>query len=384
MRSPLNPSTNQSVLLPASQQFLIPPFARYRFTVLFILATGFGWFLIWFVLRSMQDPLMPARALERGLLSALVTGLVSGLVVSAMQWLVLRQYLADWLWIVAGTAGYVLLTVSLEAWWGWIGVLTNASGVVDLFETLPPAAVVFAAGGLRVLLTALCAIWLGLTQWLFLRQYTRSNLWWMGVPSIAVLLSSSFTFLSVLLLSAGIRLPLETSILAAGILGTTQAIALCALKKKTVDLTLRDYTSPLVVAPEILDHDLVKSLARQLQRRINSAWTSEHLNDDALTYLVGVTQNGAIAAYTPVNSPAVEQLDQIPLPELTDADQIKRSSNIEPLARFEVIFLPSGSLQVNAWLGIPLTWVAVSMLTVVLALSAIAAYSMPHSSLNLQ
>lgn len=384
MRSPLNPSSDQFALLPASQQFLIPPFARFRFTVLFILATGFGWFLVWFLLRSVQDPLMPARALERGLLSAFVTGLVSGLVVSAMQWLVLRRYLADWLWIMAGTAGYVLLTVSLEAWWGWIGVLTNAAQVVDLFETLPPAVVVFAAGGLRVLLTALCAVWLGLTQWLFLRQYTRSNLWWIGVPSIAVLLSSSFTFLSVLLLVAGIRLPLETSVLAAGILGTTQAIALCAVKKKILDLTLGDHTSPLVVAPEIKDYELVKMLARQLQRRINSAWTSEHLNDDELTYLVGVTQNGAIAAYTPLNSSAVEQLKEIPLPELAHADQEKRRSHTEPLARFDVIFLPSGSLQVNAWLGIPLTWVAVSMLTVVLALSAIAAYSMPHSSLNLQ
>uniref|UniRef100_A0A832H374 Uncharacterized protein n=1 Tax=Oscillatoriales cyanobacterium SpSt-402 TaxID=2282168 RepID=A0A832H374_9CYAN len=384
MRSPLNSSSDSSALLPASQQFLIPPFERVRFTVLFILATGFGWFLIWFVLRSVQDPLMPARAIERGLLSALITGLVSGLVVSAMQWLVLRRYLTNWLWILAGTAGYILLTVTLEAGWGWIGILTNAQAVVQLFRQLPPAVVVFTAGGLRVLLTALCAVWLGLTQWLFLRQNTRSNLWWLGVPSIAVLLSSSFTFLSVLLLTAGVKLPLATNVLAAGILGTTQAIALCALKKKTVDLTLRDHTSPLVVAPEIVDYELVKTLARQLQRRLNMAWTSEHLNDDALPYLVGVTQNGAIAAYTPLNSPAVEQLEEIPLPELTHADQAKRRSNTEPLARFEVIFLPSGSLRVNAWLGIPLTWVAVSMMTVVLALSAIAAYSIPHSSLNLQ
>ncbi|EKQ69264.1 hypothetical protein OsccyDRAFT_1889 [Leptolyngbyaceae cyanobacterium JSC-12] len=384
MRSPLNSSSDSLALLPASQQFLIPPFERVRFTVLFILATGFGWFLIWFGLRSVQDPLMPARAIERGVLSAVITGFVFGVVVSAMQWLVLRRYLAHWRWILAGTVGYVLLTVTLEVGWGWIGVVTNSQAVVHWFQQLSPAAVVFAAGGLRVCLTALCAAWLGMTQWLFLRQYTRSNFWWVGVPSIAVLLSSSFTFLSVLLLTAGVRLPLATNVLAAGILGTTQAIAFCALKKKTVDVPLGDCTSPLVVAPEILDYGLVKTLARQLQRRLNMAWTSEHLNDDALTYLVGVTQNGAIAAYTPLNSPAVEQLEEIPLPKLTNADQAKRTSSTEPLARFEVIFLPSGSLQVNAWLGIPLTWIAVSMMTAVLILSAIAAYSMPQSSLNLQ
>lgn len=367
--------SNQLAPFPASQQFLIPPFARFRFAIAFILATGFGWFLIWFVLRSVQDPLMPAQAIQQGLLAALVTGLVSGLVVSAMQWLVLRRYLADWLWILTGTIGYVLLTVSLEASWRWIGIFTNTRQVIKLFETLPPPTVIVAASGLRVLLTAVCAVWLGLSQWLFLRRYTRSNVWWLVVPSISVLLSSSFAVLSVLLLSAGVKLPLEINVLAAGILGTTQAIALCALRRKKVKLPLQDTSSPLVIAPEILDYNLIRTLAQQLQRRLNMAWTSEHLNDDSLTYLVGVTENGAIAAYTPVNPPAVEQVNEIPLPELTIADQPKHQSKAEPLARFEVTFLPSGSLQILAWRGVPLAWVAMYMLLVVVAASAIAAFS---------
>ncbi len=362
--------------VPTSQQFLIPPFERFRFTLGFILATGLGWFCIWLVLRSsVQDPLMPAQAIQRGLGSALVTGLVSGLVVSAMQWWVLRRYLADWLWILTGATGYVLLTVSLEASWGWIGVLTTAPPVVDFFETLSPAWVVVASGGLRVLLATVCAFWLGLTQWLFLRRYTRSNLWWLGVPAIAVLLSSSFAVLSVLLLSAGVRLPLETNVLAAGILGTTQAISLCALKKQSVNLALPDHNSLLRAAPEILDYDLVQSLARQLQFRLNNAWTTEHLNVDSLIYLVGVTQTGAIAAFCPINYPAIEQLHEIPLPALTQADEPKHRGQTEPLARFEVTFLPSGSLQIHAWRGVPLFSVAVSMLTLVLTSSAIVAFS---------
>jgi hypothetical protein len=341
----------------------------------FILATGLGWFLVWFLLRSVQDPLMPAQAIQRGLVSALVTGLVSGLVVSALQWLVLRRYLADWLWILTSTTGYVLLTVTLEAAWNNIGILTTAPPVVDFFEGLSPALVVFAASGLRVILTAISAFWLGLTQWLFLRQYTRSSWWWLGVPSISVLLSSSFAVLSVLLLSAGVKLPLEINVLAAGILGTTQAISLCTLKKRTVNLALPDHNSPLVAAPEILDYNLVQSLARQLQFRLNKAWTTEHLNVDSLIYLVGVTQDGAIAAYSPINYPAIEQLHEIPLPELTHADQPKHRDRSEPLARFEVTFLPSGSLQIHAWRGVPLLWVAMSMLMIVLSSSAIAAFS---------
>jgi len=370
MRSPFHSA--QLAPYPASQQFLVPPFARVRFAIAFILATGFGWFLIWFVLRSVQDPLMPAQAIQRGLGAALVTGLVSGLMVSTMQWLVLRRYLADRLWILTGVVGYILLTVTLEACWQRIGIITTNRQVTELFEELPASTVVVVASSLRVLLTTLCALWLGLTQWLFLRRHTRSNLWWLIVPSIAVLLSSSFAILSILLLSAGVKLPLEINVLAAGILGTTQAIALCALRRKTVKLPLEDTTSPLIVAPELLDYNLIRALSRQLQQRLNTAWTSEHLNDESLIYLVGVTQTGAIAAYTPVNAPAVEQMHEIPLPQLAIADQPKHTSQTEPLARFEVTFLPSGSLQILAWRGVPLRWVALSMMLIVLATSAIA------------
>lgn len=367
--------SNQPILIPTSQQFLIPPYARFQFTIGFTLATGFGWFLIWLILRPVQDPLMPPLAVQRGLVSALVTGLVAGLIVSATQWLVLRRYLTHWLWIVAGTSGYVLFTISLELLWNSIGALTNTPLVTDLFEEFSPAMVVFAAGGIRVALTTVCAIWLGFSQWLFLRQYTRSNIWWLVVPSIAVLLASSFASLSVLLLWAGVKLPLEINVLAAGILGTTQALGLCKLKKRTVNLMVQDENSPLLKAPEILDYNLVQTLAQQLHRRLNTAWTTEHLNDESLAYLVGVTRAGAIATFAPINSPAVEQLHEIPLPELTYADRLHQSPTTEPLARFEVTFLPSGSLQVNAWCGVPLKRVATSMLIAVFSSSAITAFS---------
>jgi len=360
---------------PTSQQFLIPPFARFQFTIAFTLATGVGWFLIWLVLRSGQDPLMPPLAVQKGVGAALIAGLVSGLVVSTMQWLVLRRYLRSPGWIVAGTIGYVFLTITLEKSWQAIGLITNAPSVTEVFEAVSPAIVILAAAGMRAFLTALSATGLGFTQWLFLRPYTRSNLWWFFIPSLSVLLSSSFAFLSVLLLWAGVKLPLEVNVLAAGILGSTQAIAICNLKKRTVSVTLREHNSPLLIAPEILDYGLVHTLAQQLQRRLNSAWTTEHLNDDSLTYLVGVTQTGAIAAYSPINLPAVEQVNEIPLPELTSADRLRRQAFIEPLARFEVTFLPSGSLQINAWCGVPLMKVAWSMLIATLSLSAIASVS---------
>ena len=320
----------------------------------------------------MQDPLMPPLAIQRGLISALVTGFVSGIMVSTTQWLVLKRYLPQRGWLLAGTLGYTLLTVSLEISWGWIGGLTTSEWVAEWFEQVAPAVVVFASSGLWVLITACCALWLGLAQWLFLRPFTRSNWWWMIVPAIAVFCAASFAVLSVLLLSAGVKLPLEINVLAAGILGLTQAIGLCSLKKRKVSLTIEDDESPLLLAPEIWNYPLVQTLAQQLHYRLNMAWTTEHLNDDRLSYLVGVTATGAIAAYTPMNRPALEQLHEIPLPELILADRDKHQ-HTDPLARFEVTFLPSGSLHVLSWCGVPLPRVTLSMLTAIFGLSAIVA-----------
>lgn len=357
-----------------SYQFLIPPFERFRFTMLFILATGLGWFLIWFVLRSLQDPLLPNPTQTRGLLSALVVGFVSGIVVSSTQWLVLRRYLSDWLWIVAGATGYVLLTITLESWSGWLTQVLALPEVMALAERFSPTVMAVVSGTLHTLLAALCAIWLGWLQWLFLRQYTQSSLWWILVPAIAVLISSGLVGLSVVLFSMQVMLPLEPNVLAAGILGSTQAITFCLLQKKERPFSLDGRRSLLAVSPEILDYGDVQGLARELYERINLVWIYRQATKLPLVYWVGVTAKGAIAVYQAMNAAAMDHAKHSPLQDLLEADQSKRQRAVEPLALFEVTFLPSGRLRVHAWRGTPLSWLAISLLIGVLALSSSVAY----------
>lgn len=370
MRSPIL-LTPPSVVHTPAQQLLIPPFERSRFTILFVLATGLGWFLISLVLHSVQSPL---RLDQQGLLEAFVTGLISGLMVSACQWLVLRRYLPDWLWILASTTGYVLLTLTLESWWGWFGQMLSQPPVTEWVNKLPAATVPIASALLRSLLAAVSALWLGLTQWLFLRHYTRSNHWWIGIPSLAVLLSAALATLNVWLPASPLNLALDSNVLGAGILGITQAIGFCALYKQARPERLEVPPSPVAQAPEMLNYSQVQSLKKQLHQQLNQAWTSEHLNEEVLTYRVGVMESGAIVGYTPINPPAIEQVSQTPLPSLTVPEAYSMHGKQPSVARFEVSFLPSGRLRIQSWRGVPLLWVAIEMLVLVVAGSAIAAH----------
>jgi hypothetical protein len=354
-----------------TQQLLIPPFERSRFTVQFVVATGLGWFLISLILHSIQTPL---GLNQQGLLGAFVTGLVSGLVVGACQWLVLRRHLPEWVWILASMTGYVLLTLTLESWWGWFGQLLNHPLVQEWVSDLPVATVSIASALMRSLLAAVCALWLGLTQWLFLRQYTRSNRWWIAIPSLAVLLSAALASLNFLLPASPLNLTLDPNFLAAGILGITQAIGFCALYRQARPERLEIPASPVANAPELLNYTQVKSLKKRLNQQLHQAWTSDHLNEEVLTYRIGVTENGAIVGYTPINLPAIEQVNQTPLPSLTVPEAYTVNGKRPPVARFEVSFLPSGRLRIYSWRSNPLVWVAAEMLMLVVVGSAIAAH----------
>lgn len=356
-----------------SQRYLISPFERIQFTGLFVLATGVGWFVIGLILRSVQDLTLVNYLEGRGLLSALVSGFVSGLVVSATQWFVLRRYLPDWLWILAGATGYVLLTTTLEAWWGWIGQAMTLPEVMALAEKVPPQTMVTLTGLTRMGLAAVCSIWLGVAQWLLLRQYTRFSRWWIGVPAIAVMVSALFTAFSAGLVLLNVNVPLDSNVLGAGILGITQAIALCALQRRTSNHTL----TALTTSP-VLDYNQATRLGKRLHQHLSDAWTSEHLNQESLNYLVAVTETGAIATYKPINQPAIDQVQQTPLPKLVIPEVLTpENGTIPPLAQFDVTFLPSGKLQVRPWQGVPLLWITVGMLIIILAISAIAAHFNP-------
>jgi hypothetical protein len=165
-----------------------------------VLATGFGWLLVEGILSSLKTPVIAAFWQPQGMLGTLVMGLVSGLIVGATQWLVLRRYVPDWLWILANAAGYVLFMITLQGWRDLV-----FAGVVNL----PLQNLSWLGGILGVLLATLCAFWLGFAQWLVLREYARHSWKWIVVPPLAVLLAFALFTGSLLLSQMGFLLPLH-------------------------------------------------------------------------------------------------------------------------------------------------------------------------------
>lgn len=366
MRSPTGSSSTMAPIQPLRfHEFLIPPFDRLKFTLLFVLATGFGWLLVEGILSSLKTPVIAAFWQPQGMLGTLVMGLVSGLIVGATQWLVLRRYVPDWLWILANAAGYVLFMITLQGWRDLV-----FAGVVNL----PLQNLSWLGGILGVLLATLCAFWLGFAQWLVLREYARHSWKWIVVPPLAVLLAFALFTGSLLLSQMGFLLPLDARVLGAGALGTTQAIALCTLGKKAAG-TSHSPPSLLETAPEMLDYGQVQALAEQLERRLNQAWNQEISSDRPLVYQVGVDATGTIAAYEPLNQSALDHAQQTPLPDLLRPPA--EPGDIEtplPLAKFQIRFLPSGSLEIISWRGIPLLWIGFGMIVAVVLVGAIASY----------
>ncbi|WP_421654519.1 hypothetical protein [Leptothermofonsia sp. ETS-13] len=356
------------------QQFLILPFNRLRFTILFVIATGLGGVLVESILGPLQKTGLPAFWQSQGMLGTFVSGLVFGLIVGAVQWLVLRQYVAEPLWILANTVGYVLFLTTSQGWNNLIGRMMMIKSIPVGQNDLPVQLVFFAMSGFGVILAAISAIWLGLAQWLVLRQYARSGWGWVFVPPIAQVLS--FILLSSSFLLSMLQIPLfpHTGVLRAGVLGTVEAIALCALSKKFYQPPDVD-SAGLASTPELLDYRRVQSLANQLKRQLNYTWNGEMNCDRPLTYLVGVNEAGAIAAYEAMNQPAQDNVNQTPLPNLlTVLPERSETDPPQPLAKFQVAFLPSGSLEVISWRGIPLLWIGLGMLVAVYGVSAIVGF----------
>lgn len=349
------------------QDFLVSPLDRLRFTGLFVLATGLSSFLVKFVLHTLQNPALPASWQEGGLASALVSGLVSGLMIGTTQWLVLRRYVSDWLWILATTAGYVILMPILQAWQHMM-----LSQVFPAFSTsafanrLPDPVMMILPGLMGVALATVSTLWLGLAQWLVLRQSTRSGWKWIYVPSIAVFVSGCFVLIQPMI-PAWARVPLAMNVLTPGILGTIQAIAFCSLRKP---LSRWGGNSLNSVKPVIQPSRKLHQLRKRLTAQLNQAWRGEQLADRPLTYQVGVDETGAIVDYHPQQLLAADYADQTPLPDLVNPD-FDPHTGLHPLARFQVTFLPSGQLAVRSCQGISLWKLALGMLVAVVAVSAI-------------
>lgn len=73
-------------------------------------------------------------------------------------------------------------------------------------------------------------------------------------------------------------------------------------------------------------------------------------------YRVAVTEEGVIANYQLNNQPALDYIEETPLPRIVKPQTggIDTSESLvpeKPLGQFKVVFTPSGYLEVSPWRG---------------------------------
>ena len=97
---------------------------------------------------------------------------------------------------------------------------------------------------------------------------------------------------------------------------------------------------------EITDSVKLDELALKVYDRINQSWQTSPTFNQNLVYRVSTSQDGAIATFEPLNQPAKDYTKETPLPNLLKSPETS-SNNAAPVAKFTVVFAPTGTLEVN-------------------------------------
>ncbi|HYX15350.1 MAG TPA: DUF4335 domain-containing protein [Nostoc sp.] len=112
--------------------------------------------------------------------------------------------------------------------------------------------------------------------------------------------------------------------------------------------------TPEVVGAKITDSNIVKGLNQKLYTTVRQSWSGTPTFTRDLKYRVAVNKDGVIADYEPLNQVAFDYFRETPLPKIFNAvygSNVAAPNNKEPLAHFQVIFRPSGTLEVAPWQG---------------------------------
>ncbi len=112
--------------------------------------------------------------------------------------------------------------------------------------------------------------------------------------------------------------------------------------------------TPDVVGTKITDPNTIKNLSQKLNDTLRQNWSGTPTFARDLKYRVAVNKDGMIADYEPLNQVAYDYFRQTPLPKMFQAvygSTIAAPNNKEPLAHFQVVFKPTGAMEVSPWQG---------------------------------
>lgn len=97
---------------------------------------------------------------------------------------------------------------------------------------------------------------------------------------------------------------------------------------------------------EITDPSQLETLQQQLYGQINESWKTKPTFERELTFKVGISSDGKIVEYEPLNQPASDYVNETPLSNLKQT-----APGDSQMAHYRVVFTPKGVLQVSPWKG---------------------------------
>lgn len=98
---------------------------------------------------------------------------------------------------------------------------------------------------------------------------------------------------------------------------------------------------------EITDRVKLDELALKVYDHIDRSWQTSPTFNQNLVYRVSTSQDGAIGNFEPLNQPAKDYTRETPLPNLLKSSETSTSNSAAPVAKFTVVFAPTGTLEVN-------------------------------------
>jgi Domain of unknown function (DUF4335) len=112
--------------------------------------------------------------------------------------------------------------------------------------------------------------------------------------------------------------------------------------------------TPEVIGAKITDANAVKDLNKKLYDTIRQNWSGTPSFSQDLKYRVAVNKDGTIADYEPLNQVAFDYFRETPLPKIFNTlygSNVAPPNTKQPLAHYQVVFQPNGTLEVTPWQG---------------------------------
>jgi hypothetical protein len=111
---------------------------------------------------------------------------------------------------------------------------------------------------------------------------------------------------------------------------------------------------PQIIGEKISEPSQVKDLSQKLYEQVRKDWGGTPTFKSDLKYRVAVNKDGIISDYEPLNQVAVDHSNETPLPKILKdiyGSNLKPPTTKEPLAHYQLLFKPNGTLEIQPWQG---------------------------------